>query len=95
MVDAICDAIDKVFRADPAMAGRYPQAPAAKGEPTASLKSFVPDRPGHDRRYAIDCAKIERNLGYRAQVRDFAAGFATTLDWYLRNPDWWLDFKRT
>ena len=88
VVESLCAAIDEAFRRDLGMAERYPAAPAAKGKTTASLKSFVPDRLGHDRRYAIDCAKIERELGYRAQAQDFAAGFAATLAWYLRNSDW-------
>ena len=88
VVETLCGAIDEAFRKDPRMAERYPSAPAAKGNPTASLKSFVPDRLGHDRRYAIDCAKIERELGYRALAQDFAQGFAATLTWYLANEDW-------
>ncbi len=48
----------------------------------------VADRPGHDRRYAIDARKISDDLGYAPQ-RSFAQGFAATLDWYLANEDWW------
>ena len=93
VVETLCAAIDDAFRNDPRMAQKYPLAPAARGVPTASLKSFVPDRPGHDRRYAIDCAKIERELGYRAQARDFSQGFAATLAWYLAHGEW-LKFKK-
>jgi len=50
--------------------------------------SFVPDRPGHDQRYAIDCAKIERDLAWRPEV-DFDAGLALTVDWYLAHEAWW------
>jgi dTDP-glucose 4,6-dehydratase len=53
----------------------------------AALKRFVPDRPGHDRRYAIDPAKIESELGWRAR-HDFDTGFAKTVDWYLSHRDW-------
>jgi dTDP-glucose 4,6-dehydratase len=95
IVEAICSSVDEAFRKDADLAKRYPAAPAAQGLSTASLKRFVADRLGHDRRYAIDCAKIEKDLGYRAQVADFSAGFAATLSWYLQNPAWWLDFKRT
>lgn len=94
IVEAICTSVDEAFRKDPGLARRYSDAPAAKGGTTASLKMFVTDRLGHDRRYAIDCSKIERELGYRAQVTDFSAGFAATLAWYLENQAWWLDFKR-
>ena len=83
----------KTFAKNPGLVQRYPDAPAAKGVPTSSLKSFVTDRLGHDRRYAIDCSRIERELGYRALAGDFAAGFSATLAWYLQNQDW-LRFKR-
>jgi len=49
---------------------------------------FVSDRPGHDHRYAIDAGKIERELGWRAQV-GFEEGVERTVAWYLDRPDWW------
>lgn len=52
-----------------------------------SLITFVADRPGHDRRYAIDSAKIEHELGWRPAI-PFEAGMAQTIDWYLQNPGW-------
>ena len=66
------------FAADPGLAARFPGSPAAKGLPTASLKTFVTDRPGHDRRYAIDETKARAELGY-APARTFDQGFAETL----------------
>jgi dTDP-glucose 4,6-dehydratase len=51
------------------------------------LIRFVTDRPGHDRRYAIDSAKITRELGWQAEV-GFEAGLRQTIDWYLSNPEW-------
>jgi dTDP-glucose 4,6-dehydratase len=80
--------VDSAFAADPGLKARFPDAPAAQGRPTASLKTHVADRPGHDRRYAIDCTRIETELGYRP-ARDFASGFAQTLSWYLDNEGWW------
>jgi dTDP-glucose 4,6-dehydratase len=59
---------------------------AALGKP-ASLIRFVKDRPGHDRRYAIDCSKIERELGWRPQV-SFADGLRSTVEWYCTNRSW-------
>jgi dTDP-glucose 4,6-dehydratase len=91
--ETICSSIDSAFNNNLELAKQYPNAPAARGIPTASLKRFVPDRLGHDRRYAIDCTKIERELGYRARVADFAVGFSCTLAWYLQNPQWGLGFK--
>lgn len=87
VIDAICATVDEAFAGDPSLAARYPNAPAARGMPSATLKSFVADRQGHDRRYAIDERKIAGELGY-APSRDFAAGFRSTLDWYLANGDW-------
>ena len=51
---------------------------------------FVDDRPGHDRRYAIDAAKIETELGWRAE-ETFETGLEKTVAWYLANRDWWRD----
>ncbi|MHB8079932.1 MAG: dTDP-glucose 4,6-dehydratase [Candidatus Krumholzibacteriia bacterium] len=53
-----------------------------------SLIAFVADRPGHDRRYAIDAAKIRRELGW-APAHRFADGLAATVRWYLDNRAWW------
>ena len=60
------------------------------GDPSAllSLIEFVPDRPGHDRRYAIDSSRIRRALGWRAKT-EFAAGVRRTVAWYLDNREWW------
>jgi dTDP-glucose 4,6-dehydratase len=88
VIDAICAAADRAFVDVDGLSERYPDAPAAKGEPTNSLKTYVTDRAGHDRRYAIDCSKIENKLDYRPH-NNFADGFAATLAWYLANEDWW------
>ena len=88
VVEAICDAVDRAFARDPGLAERYPDAPAAKGEKTATLKTFVEDRKGHDRRYAIDERKARAELGYVPAV-DFAGGLDRTIGWYLANEDWW------
>ena len=52
-----------------------------------TLMKYVKDRPGHDRRYAIDCSKIERKLGWRPAVR-FEDGLAETIQWYKDHADW-------
>ncbi|MGA7269547.1 MAG: dTDP-glucose 4,6-dehydratase [Acidimicrobiia bacterium] len=54
----------------------------------ASLKTIVPDRPGHDRRYALDWTKIRQELGWQPEV-PFAAGIAETMRWYADNRAWW------
>ena len=88
VIDTLCAAVDAAFAADPGLAARFPDAPAASGLSTARLKTTVADRPGHDRRYAIDETRARAELGY-APARDFATGFAATLGWYLGNEAWW------
>jgi dTDP-glucose 4,6-dehydratase len=61
--------------------------PRADGLPRESQITFVDDRPGHDRRYAIDPAKIRAELGWVPSV-SFDEGLALTVDWYLANPEW-------
>jgi dTDP-glucose 4,6-dehydratase len=55
--------------------------------PHNRLITFVKDRPGHDRRYAIDASKLNRELGWRPH-ETFASGIRRTVEWYLANPDW-------
>jgi len=57
------------------------------GAPHAKLITYVADRPGHDRRYAIDATKIARELGWKPQ-ETFASGLRKTVEWYLANTDW-------
>ncbi len=87
LVKLLCRVADEAFAEDPQLRARYPQSPAAAGN-AASLITHVKDRAGHDRRYAIDCGKIERELGYRAQVK-LEAGIRDTFAWYVANPGWW------
>lgn len=54
-----------------------------------SLKTIVPDRPGHDRRYVLDWSKIDRELGWKPTIA-WDQGVAETIDWYQSNQDWWL-----
>ena len=61
--------------------------PRADGTPRESLITFVKDRPGHDRRYAIDASKIEQELGWTPS-ENFDSGMARTVDWYLDNQAW-------
>ena len=61
--------------------------PRGDGQPREAQITFVKDRPGHDRRYAIDAGKIQSELGWRPTV-DFEQGMAATVDWYLANEAW-------
>jgi dTDP-glucose 4,6-dehydratase len=74
VVRAICQAVDEF----------HPGLPHA---PCSSLITFVQDRPGHDRRYAIDAGKIRRELGWQPE-HDFQSGIRRTVQWYLDNPEW-------
>ncbi len=76
VVHTVCDLLDRL-------------APSPKG-PRGNLVNFVADRPGHDRRYAIDAGKLERELGWRA-VESFESGLEKTVAWYLANRGWWED----
>jgi dTDP-glucose 4,6-dehydratase len=72
-VTSLCRALDPL---QPRRSGRY-----------EDLITFVKDRPGHDRRYAIDARKIEREIGWRP-TETFESGIEKTVDWYLRNMAW-------
>ena len=61
--------------------------PRADGQPYASQITYVTDRPGHDRRYAIDARKLERELGWKP-AETFDSGIRKTVQWYLANPQW-------
>lgn len=61
--------------------------PLPSGKPHESLITFVKDRPGHDRRYAIDASKLQRELGWQP-AQTFETGIAQTVDWYLSNQTW-------
>ena len=81
MVGLICDALDRAFAADPRLAARFPNCPAAAKRGCRTLISFVTDRPGHDHRYAINAGKLERELGSRCGI-GFDDG-AAAREWYL------------
>lgn len=77
VVHAICDTLDRLR---PGAAPRRDQI------------RFVKDRPGHDRRYAIDCSKAERELGWEPSV-SFEQGLERTIAWYLENEAWWRPLR--
>lgn len=74
VVRAVCEALDEL----------HPDSPIT---PHASLISFVKDRPGHDRRYAIDASKMRQELGWQPS-QNFATGIRETVRWYLDHLDW-------
>jgi dTDP-glucose 4,6-dehydratase len=74
LVKTVCDILDE----------RLPDSPHA---PHAGLIQFVVDRPGHDRRYAMDISKIQRELGWQPR-QSISSGLLKTVEWYLSHPDW-------
>jgi len=80
--------MDERMVADASLRAAFPQSPAATGRRSEELITYVRDRPGHDRRYAIDFRKATREVGY-APARNLAQGLSETLAWYLANTDWW------
>jgi dTDP-glucose 4,6-dehydratase len=88
LVEALCDIADLLFSSDPGLRTRFPESPAAAGSTARSLIEFVPDRPGHDRRYAIDGRKIARDLGFAPGLTP-KDGLSATFLWYLDNEPWW------
>lgn len=88
VIDSICREVDFAFEEIAGLADRFPDAPAARGGKSEDLKTFVTDRAGHDRRYAIDETKARGELGYAARW-GFDEGLRQTLRWYLAREDWW------
>lgn len=88
IVRLLCRLVDEAFATDRGLAARFPSAPPVTGKQTDSLVTFVKDRPGHDRRYAIDASRIERELGFVPTER-FETGIGKTIDWFLTNEQWW------
>ncbi|MEO1406307.1 MAG: dTDP-glucose 4,6-dehydratase [Pseudomonadota bacterium] len=80
LVKRLCAELDRHF-------------PDAPWHPHESLITFVEDRPGHDQRYAVDCSKMERTLGWVPQT-DLHDGLARTVDWYLSNEAWLEDIRQ-
>lgn len=83
IVNLICDILDERLKVP-----RQPQGTAH----TRSLIKFVKDRPGHDRRYAIDSSKIKKELGWTPKYT-FEQGLKETIDWFLENREWWQGIK--
>jgi dTDP-glucose 4,6-dehydratase len=82
IVRELCALIDQKVAATPSLRERFPKSPAARGAAAESLISLVTDRRGHDRRYAINGTKLERELGFRPR-HQLTQGLRETVDWYL------------
>jgi dTDP-glucose 4,6-dehydratase len=86
LVHMLCRIVDAYLQSTQALSEQFPDSAVAHGECSERLVRYVKDRPGHDRRYAIDSAKIERELGYRPQIA-LEAGLRATVAWYLERAD--------
>lgn len=88
IVHKICEILESRVSSDPDLQSRFPNCPTTLGRSNSTLLEHVTDRPGHDRRYAIDFRFAAGELGY-APTESFESGFAKTVDWYLDNGPWW------
>ena len=86
LVRQLCRIADEAFEAQPALRQRFPRSRAGAG--CAEAIEFVQDRPGHDRRYAIDPRKLEEQIGFRCQ-HTLEDGLRDTFSWYLQHETWW------
>ena len=89
VVKHICDALEELR---PAAGNPALRTPNAERRTYKDLMTFVGDRPGHDRRYAINCDKIKKELGWK-QKYDFETGLRQTVSWYLENSAWVKDIR--
>lgn len=92
IVKLVCQLMDQAFAENSDLSSRFPEATQAIAGNSQQLITFVDDRAGHDRRYAIDAAKTSSELGYQP-VESFSSGIAKTIDWYLNQQAWWLPLK--
>lgn len=92
IVNLVCSKMDEEFHKDPILMDKYPKSTIASGGSAHDLITFVKDRLGHDRRYAIDAKKIEKELGFSPK-ENFYSGIQKTIRWYLDNEGWWRDLK--
>jgi dTDP-glucose 4,6-dehydratase len=88
LVRTLCDLVDACLAGRSDLTEAYPASPAANGKRAADLITHVGDRPGHDRRYAINYGKAERELKF-APARNLTQGLGSTLEWYIAHTGWW------
>ncbi len=88
IVRLVCTLVDDSIRTEPHLAGRFPSCLASRGRRCEELITFVADRPGHDRRYAVNPARIETELGFVPE-ETFDTGIRRTVAWFLQNEPWW------
>jgi dTDP-glucose 4,6-dehydratase len=88
VVKGICRYVNALFAEDEKLRAQFPSCPAATGKDTSELITFIKDRPGHDRRYAIDAMKATLETGY-GPSESFETGLKKTVRWFVANEPWW------
>ncbi|SMF56966.1 dTDP-glucose 4,6-dehydratase [Alteromonadaceae bacterium Bs31] len=88
IVKLVCQIMTKKFADNLKLHEQFPEARSVIAGNPEALIEFVTDRPGHDRRYAIDPAKANAELGYQP-LETFDSGIEKTIDWYLSQENWW------
>ncbi|MFW8629151.1 dTDP-glucose 4,6-dehydratase [Vibrio natriegens] len=88
IVKVVCKLMNEAFAADSTLSTQYPLAKAAMKGESETLITYVTDRAGHDRRYAIDATKTNNELGYKP-AESFETGIKKTVEWYLKTENWW------
>jgi dTDP-glucose 4,6-dehydratase len=86
LVRQLCSIVDDCLGSVETLRQRFPNSAVAQGEVSERLVRYVKDRPGHDRRYAIDCSKIERECAFTPRI-SLAEGLRRTVGWYLERAD--------
>ena len=88
LVRMLCEVIDRLFSQRPELRARFLACPAARGARCETLIEFVRDRPGHDRRYAVDTTKAAGELDF-LPLTSLESGLAATVGWYVDHEWWW------
>lgn len=89
IVQVICATLNQRFKENKHLHDTFPTAKSAIHGTSETLITYVTDRLGHDRRYAVDASKINNELGYQPQ-QTFESGIEKTIEWYLNNQEWWM-----
>lgn len=93
VVSRLCALVDSAFAESDDLRAAHPRALPARGRRCEEAIQFVADRPGHDRRYAMNADALARATGFRPAI-DLESGLRRTLDWYLRHSSWLLERDR-
>jgi len=89
LIEELCQLTDEIFTEAPELLKQFPGAWPALGRSCREAIEFVADRPGHDRRYAIDSTRAHHELGFTPEIT-FEEGLLRTVRWYLDHTQWWL-----